>query len=210
MMPDGVPLMRTSVVGGIDFAAHDWADVVEILEQPLILDLSRSSSNNPAERTTWTIGRYDEVRPDLYTTPLFGGVRNVHMGLDIGGPVGTAVMAFAAGEVSHFGYNAAAGDYGHTVITKHCLDDVNLWALHGHLDAASTANKQEGQVVHAGETIGWFGAKNENGGWEPHLHFQLSFKEPTTYDLPGVVSEQDRPQALLDFPDPRLILGPLY
>ncbi|GIT41297.1 MAG: hypothetical protein Ct9H300mP10_03070 [Methanobacteriota archaeon] len=54
------------------------------------------------------------------------------------------------------------------------------------------------------------GDKHENGGWEPHLHFQLSLVEPETHDLPGVVAPEDREQALLDYPDPRLVLGPLY
>jgi len=34
--------------------------------------------------------------------------------------------------------------------------------------------------------------------------------EPTTHDLPGVVSPLEREQALRDYPDPRLVLGPLY
>ena len=60
------------------------------------------------------------------------------------------------------------------------------------------------------EVIGWFGDSTENGGWEPHLHFQLSLVEPTTHDLPGVVAPEDREQALKKYPDPRLVLGPIY
>ena len=96
------------------------------------------------------------------------------------------------------------------VITKHLLGGVPLWALYGHLDAASIAGKGVGQPVYAGEVICWMGDKHENGGWEPHLHFQLSLVEPKTHDLPGVVAPEDREQALLDYPDPRLVLGPLY
>ena len=51
--------------------------------------------------------------------------------------MGTACMAFTNGEISHFGYNAADGDYGHVVITKHILDGTAIWALYGHLDSAS-------------------------------------------------------------------------
>ena len=61
-----------------------------------------------------------------------------------------------------------------------------------------------------GEVIAWFGAFEENGGWDPHLHFQLSLIEPETHDMPGVVAPEDRDQALRDYPDPRLVLGPLY
>jgi murein DD-endopeptidase MepM/ murein hydrolase activator NlpD len=146
----------------------------------------------------------------MYSTDLFAGSRFLHVGIDIGAPVGTPCMAFANGEISHFGYNPADGDYGNVVITKHLLDGLPLWALYGHLDAASIAGKQVGQPVSAGEVICWMGDKHENGGWEPHLHFQLSLVEPETHDLPGVVAPEDREQALLDYPDPRLVLGPLY
>ena len=54
------------------------------------------------------------------------------------------------------------------------------------------------------------GKKHENGGWEPHVHFQLSLVEPVVPDLPGVVARADREQALIDYPDPRLVLGALF
>ena len=50
----------------------------------------------------------------------------------------------------------------------------------------------------------------ENGGWNPHLHFQLSRVAPKNYDLPGVVSLADRELATRVFPDPRYILGEIY
>jgi len=134
----------------------------------------------------------------------------VHMGIDIGGPAGTPCMAFMHGEISHFGYNPAAGDYGNVVITKHEIGGALVWALYGHLDAASIEGKRIGQKIEAGEVIAWFGDFDENGGWEPHLHFQLSLVEPETHDLPGVVASEDREKALRDYPDPRLVLGPLY
>ena len=132
------------------------------------------------------------------------------MGIDIGGPAGTPCMAFMDGEISHFGYNPAAGDYGNVVITKHEIGGALVWALYGHLDAASIEGKRIGQKIEAGEVIAWFGDFDENGGWEPHLHFQLSLVEPETHDLPGVVASEDREKALRDYPDPRLVLGPLY
>ena len=54
------------------------------------------------------------------------------------------------------------------------------------------------------------GNNTENGGWPPHVHFQLSLIEPKTCDLPGVVSEKNHEMALKIFPDPRLVLGNLY
>jgi hypothetical protein len=44
----------------------------------------------------------------------------------------------------------------------------------------------------------------------PHVHFQLSIHPPESHDMPGVVSMEDRPRALIHYPDPRQVLGPLY
>ena len=192
----------------VDWSAQEYHSVVHLPEEYTILDLSGGTWTPP--KTEYSVGKYDEVRPNLYNTELFGGTRLIHMGIDIGGPVGTPCMAFADGEVSHFGYNPEPGDYGNVVITQHNIGGVSVWALYGHMDAASIKEKTIGQKVSAGEEIAWFGNYAENGGWEPHLHFQLSLVEPKTHDLPGVVAPDDREQALLDYPDPRLVLGPLY
>ena len=82
--------------------------------------------------------------------------------------------------------------------------------LFGHLDAASVAFKRVSQVVERGERIGAFGAEHENGGWAPHVHFQVSLIPPATHDMPGVVSAAQRDRARLEYPDPRLIAGMLY
>jgi len=191
-----------------DKISIDFHPVVILPKDYTILDLTNDSWNSP--ETEFSIGRYDEFRPDMYNTSIFGGIRNIHMGIDIGGPVGTSCLVFMDGEISHFGYNPEPGDYGNVIITKHVISKTTFWALYGHLDSSSIDNISIGQDVKAGELIGRFGNTNENGGWEPHLHFQLSLVEPSTHDLPGVVSSEDREQALLDYPDPRLVLGPLY
>ena len=192
----------------VGWSAQEYHSVVNLPPEYTILDLSGGTWTPP--KTEYSVGKYDEVRPNLYNTELFGGTRLIHMGIDIGGPIGTPCMAFADGEVSHFGYNPEPGDYGNVVITRHDIGGTSVWALCGHMDAASIEGKTVGQKVSAGEEIAWFGARHENGGWEPHLHFQLSLVEPGTHDLPGVVAPEDREQALLDYPDPRLVLGPLY
>ena len=159
--------------------------------------------------SAYSIGKYDEVRV-IYTQELFGGQRNIHMGIDIGGPAHTPVHAFADGHIALLGINDNDGDYGPTIITQHVLEGRDIWALHGHLSTASLTGKQPGQVIERGEVIAWLGDDSENGGWPPHLHFQLSWLRPTTHDLPGAVSAEDRAQARRDYPDPRLVLGPLY
>ena len=161
-------------------------------------------------RFEYDIGRYDELRPGMYSTELFSDGRFLHIGIDIGAPVGTPCMAFDQGVISHFGYNPADGDYGYVIITKHLVDNKTIWALYGHLSAESIKGKKIGQNISRGEVICWMGDKHENGGWESHLHFQLSINEPETHDMPGVVDPKNRDEALRNYPDPRLVLGPIY
>jgi len=174
----------------------------------VVLDLSVPEPVFPD--SAWSIGRYDENRPALYTQDLFGGGRTLHVGVDLGGPVGVAVHAFAAGEVIHAGYNPAAGDYGHVLVTRHDHGGRPLYALWGHLSAASVAHAPVGRSFQAGDVLGWLGAHGENGGWPPHLHFQLSWRRPETHDMPGAVSLDEREAALQVYPDPRMVLGPIY
>ena len=192
----------------IDWNIGDFHPVVILPEKYTVLDLSGGLWI--PSRTEFSIGKYNEVRPNMYNADIFAGVRNIHIGVDIGGPVGTPCMAFTSGEIFHFGYNPEPGDYGNVIITKHNISGITVWALYGHLDSTSVKDKSIGQIVNKGEVIAWFGARHENGGWEPHLHFQLSLLEPETHDFPGVVASGDRAQALLDYPDPRLVLGPIY
>ena len=142
----------------------------------------------------------------------FCGSRVVHMAVDLGAPVGTPVHAFWDGWIEHFGFQEPLGDTGHTLVTGHILNGTTFYALIGHLSAESVAFKYEGMPIQRGETIGWVGdaVRRENGGWPPHVHFQLSMRRPATHDLPGVVAEADVGRAQDAFPDPRLVLGPLY
>ena len=119
-------------------------------------------------------------------------------------------MSFEKGEIAYFGYNPSEGDYGHVVVTKHEVQGTPLWALYGHLSSGSILGKRKGQKINRGEIVGWIGGKEENGGWEPHLHFQLSWSDPMTHDMPGVVDPKDRSDALAKYPDPRIVLGPIY
>ena len=186
----------------------DYHPVVFLPDEYEVRDFT-NGEYSPSEYE-FDIGRYDELRPGMYSTDLFSDGRFLHVGIDIGAPVGTPCMAFDDGEISHFGYNPDDGDYGYVLITKHIIDGRSVWALYGHLNSKSIENKEIGQKISKGEVICWMGDKHENGGWESHLHFQLSLKEPKTHDMPGVVSPDNRDQALEDYPDPRLVLGPIY
>lgn len=192
----------------IDWRTEDYHPVVHLPDEYEVRDFTNGDYST--SEYEFDIGRYDELRPGMYSTDLFSDGRFLHVGIDIGAPVGTPCMAFDDGEISNFGYNPDDGDYGYVVITKHIIDGRSVWALYGHLNSKSIENKEIGQKISKGEVICWMGDKHENGGWESHLHFQLSLKEPETHDLPGVVSPDNRDQALQDYPDPRLVLGPIY
>ncbi len=194
----------------INFARYKFSPVIHLPERYEVFDLSNGFEGIKAPENGFGIGKYNEKRRGVYTTELFGGMRDIHVGIDIAGPVGTEVYAFFDGTVFLQGYNSAAGDYGYTIITRHVLDDAELFALHGHLSKSSLNLHREGDSIRAGELIAYLGDRDENGGWNPHLHFQLSYERPTKPDIPGVVSDADHERALQIYPDPRLVLGPLY
>ena len=108
-------------------------------------------------------------------------------------------------------HKPTANSDGHVIVTEHEIGGVRLWALYGHLSRRSTQRTKAGARVRAGAQLGWVGHEGENGGWPlQHVHFQLSVVRPATHDMPGVVSAAQHAQALRDYPDPRLVLGPLY
>jgi murein DD-endopeptidase MepM/ murein hydrolase activator NlpD len=179
--------------GGIDFSKEQFHDVIRY---------------HP-----YTIGRYDEKRA-IYTSELFtktpGEPRCIHLGIDLGAPSGTPVYAPCDGEVAFVGYNDAHLDYGFCLVTKHVLQGQIIYFLFGHLAADVMRLSKQGTRFERGALLAHLGSYEENGHWSPHLHFQLSFREPVTHDLPGVCSEKDRRICLQEFPDPRLVLGPIY
>ena len=187
-----------------------WHPVILAPDGFEVLDFTVPPEPRPAPEHPFTLGRYDEWRPGVYTTDLFEEGRCLHVGIDLGGPVGTPVHAFAPGRVIHAGYNPAPGDYGHVLVLEHEVEEGARFALYGHLSSATLSLSPEGRQVEAGDVIGWLGAAHENGGWEPHVHVQLARRRPETHDLPGVVTRAERETALEDYPDPRSLLGPLY
>lgn len=190
----------------------------------------------PSGDKKFDVGRYDEDRQNMYTSSLFleeegGGSpakrrRTVHVGLDVGAPAGTPVYAFADGVVHAAGYNPELGDYGHVVVVAHALagrrrwnrkarvaeeDTATVYALYGHLGARGSKGRRPGRTVRKGQVVGYVGNVAENGGWTgTHLHFQLAVHPPKTHDMPGAVAMVNREEALLEYVDPRYVVGELY
>ncbi len=200
-----------------------FAPVMDYPEQMKVFDLSKGYDEKYIRSFDWGIGKYNEKRKNMYEAPQFeskpallrrladsGGRRNIHMAIDIWTKAGSAVNAFYDGTIAYFQNNDRKGDYGPTIVTKHVIDDSILYALFGHLSLQSLENVEAGKTVKRGEKIAEIGKKEVNGGWAPHLHFQLSTKDPGKADMPGVVAEEDREEALKIYPDPRIVLGRLY
>ncbi|RPJ64873.1 MAG: alanine--glyoxylate aminotransferase, partial [Acidobacteria bacterium] len=167
-----------------------------------------------AEGTEVGIGRYDEPRL-VYVSELFRHDHNwvvenrtLHVGIDVFQPVGTPVFAPMAGRVHSVANNQAAGDYGPTIVLEHQTDEgVPFWTLYGHLDLPSLA-LEPGRIVERGERIGRMGDVTVNGGWPPHVHFQVMVDSfGRAGDFPGVAPPSERAVWLSLVPDPNVILG---
>ena len=192
-----------------DLSNLSFQNIIDLPDKVYVHDFSIPNVSNKSH--TYSIGKYNEKRPNMYKGNLFEKwQRYIHMGIDIGAPIGTPVKSFFEGEIFSFKYNDLEFDYGYTIITRHRIKNQNIYALYGHLSKDSILDKKIGLKLQTGETIGYLGSEKENGGWPPHVHFQLSLVEPKNCDLPGVVSEIDHEIALMVFPDPRLVLGRLY
>ncbi len=160
----------------------------------------------------YAIGGYDEHRTVYSKSRVFDGVkgeepRRLHLGVDIWGKHGTAVMAPLDGVVHSFAFNNQVGDYGATIILSHQLDGRSFHTLYGHLSLNSLQNLQEGQTIRKGEVFAAFGIPAENGQWPPHLHFQLiENMEGRKGDYPGVCAFSQKEKWLANSPDPEIIL----
>ena len=161
------------------------------------------------------VGRYDEARL-LYTSPLFasGGAstderRAVHLGIDLFTEAGAPVFAPIDGVVHGFAVTAAPLDYGHVIILKHRTSEGHeFYTLYGHLSAESLEGLSPGQPIAKGEKIASLGSPSENGGWTPHLHFQIiTGLLDSDCDFPGVCRASRRDVWRSLSPDPNLILG---
>ncbi len=194
----------------INFKKFQFSPVIDLPAGHEVYDFTQGYDPKRSMKSEFGVGRFNEVRKNMYTTELFKGERNIHMGIDIAAPVNHPIKSFYEGTLFMKAYNGAAGDYGYTLIIEHEFDGIPLWALYGHLSQKSFEAKNVGEKILKGEVIAWIGDKSENGGWNPHLHLQLSLLKPQVCDMPGAVAAADLEKALAQFIDPREVLGPLY
>lgn len=131
--------------------------------------------------------------------------RNIHLGIDIWAEAGTEVFAPMDGIVHSFQVNEGSGNYGPTVIVAHQIQGELIYSLYGHLATQDLEGLVVGQTIQQGQLIGHLGNSSENGGWPPHLHFQLIRDlQGFVGDYPGVCSRRDMDFYAQNCPNPEL------
>jgi 4-aminobutyrate aminotransferase-like enzyme/Ser/Thr protein kinase RdoA (MazF antagonist) len=203
-------------------------DVVPIDLSPGSLSLSDMTVLNDVDRfARWVderiavagakvgVGRYGESRlacseaQYLVERDWARESRTLHIGVDLFAPPGTPVYAPIDGMVHSLANNNRRQDYGPTVIVEHRPRETAepFFTLYGHLSLDSLAGLEPGQAVHRGDRIGSIGDGAVNGGWPPHLHFQIiSDMLGREGDFPGVAPPGNRELWLSLCPDPNLVL----
>ncbi|MBN9234973.1 MULTISPECIES: aminotransferase class III-fold pyridoxal phosphate-dependent enzyme [Phyllobacteriaceae] len=151
-----------------------------------------SAAEQPAKASAWWdaysaennielgIGPWGEARTvyasDMFRSRFIEGVRRIHhLGLDLFMPAGTRVRTPLAATVNSVEIEEDRLGYGCLVALEHrpegCPPFVTLW---GHLAHEAMSRLKPGQRLEAGAIVGEMGVAAENGGWAPHLHFQIS------------------------------------
>jgi murein DD-endopeptidase MepM/ murein hydrolase activator NlpD len=129
--------------------------------------------------------------------------RNIHLGMDFWTRTGTPVFAPLAGKVHSFQVNEGAGNYGPTIILYHPAE--NIYSLYGHVSRADLEQLEIGSTIDLGQQLCHLGHPAENGGWPPHLHFQLiKDMQGLKGDYPGVCSQRDLSFYANNCPDPSI------
>ena len=128
-----------------------WQDDLKRLEQlptalPLEVDFQLTSGHG--------------VRADPFT-----GQASLHEGIDLVAPLGSAVLATAAGTVTRSEY---AGAYGHVVEVAHAQGYVTRYA---HLRERLVS---PGQGLERGQLVGRLGNSGRSTG--PHLHYEVIYQ----------------------------------
>jgi len=195
---------------GADHARAELSALTDVI----FADMRRSGS-------AIGIGRYNEAR-SIYTSPLFATNdqtvdnlpteerRTLHLGMDFFVDPGTPVCAPLDGIVHSLANNRAHLDYGPVVILQHpCESDsdgTTFFTLYGHLSEDSLPNLKIGERISRGQAFARIGASTENGGWPPHLHFQIiSDLLDLGTDFPGVARFSERKVWIALSPDPNLL-----
>jgi 4-aminobutyrate aminotransferase-like enzyme/Ser/Thr protein kinase RdoA (MazF antagonist) len=187
-------------------------DPARALESDLVRKVEAAAR---AANAQIVVGRYNEAR-SVYSSAKFGAGANpveewrtVHLGMDLFAEPGTNVSAPFAGTVYAFADSNAPLDYGPVILLRHETGDGSeFFTLYGHLSRASLSQLRVGESIARGQGFAHIGNNTENGGWFPHLHFQIILDHlGLATDFPGVGLASQRDVFTSLSPDPNLTLG---
>ena len=171
------------------------------------------------------LGYYHEPRL-IYAEPAFrkgpnksSDRRTVHLAVDVFAKAGTPMFAPLRGEVFVAEYREGHLDYGGVIILRHETPAGDpFYTLYGHLDPEFLDRLAVGQVIEAGAEFCRLGDPTMNGGWAPHVHFQLALTtDGIEADWPGVGDPDEmymwraicpNPAALLNLDDDKVRYTP--
>ncbi|MEO8027439.1 MAG: phosphotransferase, partial [Bryobacteraceae bacterium] len=177
-----------SVIEGVDLRADAIAHLDLSVGSHLVSGDPRQNAPEPlfarlfaevrAAGAVLGAGGYDEARA-LYAAPEFleraplDETRSIHLGVDLTAAAGTGICAVADGVVHGFEDANRFLDYGPVVVIRHDTLTEPYFTLYGHLSRQSLDGLRIGQPILKGESFAAIGNADENGGWWPHLHFQI-------------------------------------
>lgn len=173
----------------------------------------------------WWLGYYNEPRL-IYAEPGFrkgpwkaSDRRTVHLAVDVFAPAGTTLYAPLSGRVEVIENRDGHLDYGGVIILHHETPEGDtFYTLYGHLDPECCDRLKPGDPVAQGSAFARLGDHTQNGGWAPHVHFQLALSTiGMEADWPGVGDPDEmylwhalcpNPAALLNLPDDKVNYQP--
>jgi murein DD-endopeptidase MepM/ murein hydrolase activator NlpD len=110
-------------------------------------------------------GTWVKTSPFGARTDPITGERSVHTGTDYAAPLGTPILAIAAGRVTVAGPSAG---YGNLIVIEHNIDGTVIASAYGH---EARLYVKPGDLVTAGQHIADVGSEGHSTG--PHLHFEI-------------------------------------
>ena len=150
---------------------------------------------------------YDSADYEIFTER---GVENrtTHLGVDFWVNEKTPINSIEDGTIKIITNDKTRKGYGGLIIIEHSLGNLKFYSLYGHLTDQKKSKLKVGDFVEKGGKIAEIGSVKENGGWSPHLHFQimltlLDYKN----DFPGVCLESEKKVWSSICPNPSLILN---
>ena len=155
-------------------------------------------------------GGYLEKRNLYQGKELFeeNEVRDIHLGIDFWANAGTGILCPFDAQVVVARYNKGKGNYGGTIILKHQQGQEFFYTLYGHLSKASVQQYQVNALIQKGSLFCRLGEPSENGGYIPHLHFQVMLEiDENELDYPGVCSQNKLSFYKNNCPNPLTYLG---